>query len=223
MVLFDIDGTLMSSSDDEEKRRYESAARDLAGKAPSMVVSRFRGMVDPQICKILLAEIGLSKKKVECFLPVMLVRMGEVYRAMEKKPALNSGVEKLLRVLSKCPTHVLGVVTGNISAVATEKLAVVRIESYFSEGFYSDHYSDRKRLVEDAVEKCVTKYSLLDRKNMIVVGDTPLDVAAANAAGATSIGIASGVSSTRQLSDAGATRVFLNLEPSEELLKALGC
>jgi phosphoglycolate phosphatase-like HAD superfamily hydrolase len=224
IVLFDIDGTLISSSaaGEDERRRYLKTIRDVVGIEPSVIPSRFAGMVDPQICRILLAETGLDDEKVEYFLPKVLTRMGEIYRGMEKRPILNEGVEKLLRILTKSQNHIVGVLTGNLSAVATEKLRVTGIDSYFAEHFYADNYFDRNRLIEDAVRTCVANYKLSDRKSMMIVGDTPRDVSAANAAKATSIGIASGIFSLEQLSQAHATWVFSDLKPSKELLRALG-
>jgi len=177
--------------------------------------------VDPQICRVLLTETCLDDKKVEYFLPKLLWRMGEIYRDMEKGPMLNEGVEELLRILTKSRNHIVGVLTGNLTAVATEKLRVTGIDSYFAERFCADNYFDRNRLVEDAVRTCVTNYGLLERENVIIVGDTPRDINAANAAKATSVGIASGLFALAQLSQANPTRVFSDLRPSKELLNAL--
>jgi len=223
VVLFDIDGTLISNSaaGEDEERRYRKAIYDVVGAHPSVVASRFAGMVDPQICRVLLTETGLEDKKVEYFLPKLLWRMGEIYRDMEKGPMLNEGVEELLRILTKSRNHIVGVLTGNLSAVAAEKLRVTGINSYFSERFCADNYFDRNRLVEDAVRTCVTNYGLLERENVVIVGDTPRDISAANAAKATSVGIASGLFALAQLSQANPTRVFSDLRPSKELLNAL--
>jgi phosphoglycolate phosphatase-like HAD superfamily hydrolase len=195
--------------------------RDVVGTEPSVIPSRFAGMVDPQICKILLAETGLDDEKVEYFLPKVLARMGEIYRDMEKRPILNEGVEELLRILTKSQNHIVGVLTGNLSAVAAEKLRITGIDSYFAERFCADKYFDRNRLIEDAVRTCVANNKLSDRKNVMIVGDTPRDMSAANAARATSIGIATGIFSLEQLSHANATSVFPDLKPSKELLRAL--
>jgi len=184
--------------------------------------SSFAGMIDPQICKILLAETGLDDERVAYYLPKVLTEMRRTYREMEKELKLNEGVKELLRILSGSRSHILGVLTGNLAAVATEKLTITGIASYFVEGFYADNYLDRIPLIEDAVRKCVENYKLPDRKNVLIIGDTPRDVSAANAAKATSIAVASGVFSTAQLSQANATHVFPNLKPSRELLRAVG-
>jgi phosphoglycolate phosphatase len=225
VILFDIDGTLLSTkvTQHDEGRRYVEAIRDVTGKEPKVIPSRFAGMVDPQICKILLTELGLNKGSVDELVPKVVARMGGLYPVMNKrKKALNEGVEELLGTLSKSPIHILGVLTGNISAIGEEKLTMTGISSYFAEKFFADGYYDRNRLVEDAVTSCVANYQLSERRNVMIVGDTPRDMEAANAANSSSIGIASGVFSISQLLDAGAKSAFPNLKPTKELLDALG-
>lgn len=223
VVLFDIDGTLVSSQTSEldEKRRYVDAVREVTDKEPVVNPSRFAGMVDPQICRIILTEIGVGDAALASCLPQVLARMTVLYRKMPKQPKLNRGVKELLDLLNHSTSHVLGVLTGNISAIAKEKLTVAGIERYFKEGFYADNYDDRNRLVEDAVRACVSEYLLPNNRNVIIVGDTPLDIKAARAAYATSIGIASGVYSMEALAQAGATRTFQNLTPTNDLLSSL--
>ena len=223
VILFDIDGTLVSSqkSEFDERRRYVDAIREVTDKEPSVVPSRFAGMVDPQICRIILTEVGIDEQLIGSYLPQVIARMSQAYITMRKQVTLNRGVRELLEVLTQPPPSVLGVVTGNIAAIGREKLAAARIEHYFSEGFYADRYVDRNRLVKDAVETCVSKYKLSDTTKVVIVGDTPLDVKAANEAQATSIGIASGVYSIDELSKEGAQTVFHDLTPSNALLTSL--
>lgn len=57
---------------------------------------------------------------------------------------------------------------------------------------------------------------------VMIVGDTPRDIAAANASEATSIGIASSGFSMRQLNEAGAKQVYRNLKPTKQFLAGLG-
>jgi phosphoglycolate phosphatase-like HAD superfamily hydrolase len=178
-------------------------------------------MVDPQICKIILTELGLSDDEVDGFLPKVLGRMGEVYRKMEKKVALNTGVRELLEILALSPGHVTGVLTGNLTAVAEEKLTCTGIRAYFSEFFCADAYFDRSNLVENAVRTCMTKHELNDRKDVVIVGDTPRDMEAANASRATSVGVACGAYTMAQLSEVAPKHVYPNMEPTKELLAGL--
>jgi phosphoglycolate phosphatase-like HAD superfamily hydrolase len=179
-------------------------------------------MVDPQICRILLNELGLTNDRIDYFVPIVLVRMSQLYVGMNKTIELNIGVRALLPLLANSPRHVVGILTGNLEQIAKEKLTRAEILSYFSEFYCADIYFDRTRLVADAVDSCVKKYSLPSRKRVMIVGDTPRDIAAANASGATSIGIASSAFSLRQLDEAGAKQVYPNLKPTKRLLSGLG-
>lgn len=97
VILFDIDGTLLSSAgtESDERRRYVDTLRDVVGKEPVVESARFAGMVDPQICRILLQEVGLQNDQVDYFLPKVLLQMGEIYRKMDKNVVLNDGVRTI--------------------------------------------------------------------------------------------------------------------------------
>ena len=55
----------------------------------------------------------------------------------------------------------------------------------------------------------------------MLVGDTPLDVAAAHAGGAHAIGVATGPFSERELEEAGAETVLPDLRDAERLVAAV--
>jgi len=222
--LFDIDGTILSTpvSEEGERLRYLETIREVVGKEPYVVPSRFAGMVDPQICKILLTEVGLSEEEIDRVIPEVLARIGERYREARKKLALNTGVEPTLKILTASTGVVTGILTGNLKAVAEEKLRVTGIRSHFSVLFCGDNYFDRTGLVKDAVQTCIAKYRLKKSSDVVIVGDTPRDIEAANASQATSVGIASGIYSMNQLHAAKAAHVYASLEPTPALLTALG-
>jgi phosphoglycolate phosphatase len=223
VILFDIDGTLVlkNSTDADELERFKRAIVDEVGKAPPTRPWRYDGMVDPQICRLLLIDVGLSESVAHKHLQRVIERVGEIYVEMQKHPILNDGVGELLKILIASSNHKLGVVTGNLSVVAEEKLALTGIRSYFDETFYSNGYSERRDLVKGAVDACVTKYQLSSRNSVVVVGDTPRDVEAAKGSGAKAIAVATGHFSRDQLTSAGADAVFPDLYPRLDLLKAL--
>ena len=63
-----------------------------------------------------------------------------------------------------------------------------------------------------AIDKACRLHPEVTPAGVYVVGDTPLDISAARAAGAVSVGVASGAYSTDQLSAAGADHVMASLE-----------
>jgi phosphoglycolate phosphatase len=223
VILFDIDGTLVlkQSTDADEVERFRRAIVDEVGISPPTQPWRYDGMVDPQICRLLLIDVGLSESAADKHLPKVIERVGEIYAAMEKHPILNDGVQELLQILSLSSKHELGVVTGNLSVVAEEKLGLTGVRAYFDATFYSDRYFERRDLVREAVDACVTKYRLRGRDSVAIIGDTPRDVEAARSSGAKAIAVATGHFSESQLASAGADAVFRDLHPRTDLFKAL--
>jgi phosphoglycolate phosphatase-like HAD superfamily hydrolase len=223
VVLFDIDGTLVlkRSTETNERERFRRAVAKVAGRSPPTEPWRYDGMVDPEICRLLLIKAGLSQESVAKHLQAVIDQVGEIYLTMEKRPVLNEGVAELLRILKTSPNHKLGVLTGNLSAVAEEKLRLTGIREYFHVTFYSNGYFDRGDLVKDAVNNCVRKYGLPGSEAVTIIGDTPRDMVAANTNHAKAIGVASGSYSESELAEAGATAIFPSLTPCNELLDVL--
>jgi phosphoglycolate phosphatase len=223
VILFDIDGTLVlkQSTDADELERFRRAIVDEVGRSPPTQPWRYDGMVDPQICRLLLIDVGLSEGVADERLQRVIERVGEIYMAMRKHPILNDGVGELLKMLSVSSKHKLGVVTGNLSVVAEEKLGLTGIRAYFDETYYSDGYFERRDLVREAVDACVMKYQLRDKDSVVIIGDTPRDVEAAKSSGAKAIAVATGHFSEGELASAEADAVFHDLNPRTDLLKAL--
>ena len=223
VILFDIDGTLVlkQSTDMNERERFRRAIADETGIPPPTEPWPYDGMVDPQICRLLLMDIGLSENAVTDHLNEVIERVGRIYTAMEKRPVLNDGVGELLRILTMSSKHMLGVLTGNLSVVAEEKLRLTGIRSCFIETFYSDGYFERGDLVRDAIRTCVERYRLRGNESVTIVGDTPRDMQAAKSNGAKGVAVATGFFSESELAAAGADAVFRSLIPSERLLNVL--
>jgi len=223
VVLFDIDGTLVKkrSTEANERERFRRAVSDVVGKTPATEPWRYDGMVDPEICRLLLIELGLRPHEVSQHLDKVIARVEDIYLTMDKEPVLNEGVDELLPILSSSSHSRLGVLTGNLSVVGEEKLHLTGIREYFQEAFYSNGYSDRGELVRDAVRTCVRKYQLCDSRAVTIVGDTPRDIEAAKANNAMAVGVATGFYLPGELERAGASAVFQSLKPSNELLRAL--
>ena len=125
------------------------------------------------------------------------------------------GVEELL--LSLCRNgFLLGITPAAVEAAAHIKLARAGLNRFFSFGGYGSDSADRGELTRKAIDRAgVILGSPLDPPRVLVLGDTPKDVAAAHSANAIAVGVASGHYGEVELREAGADYVLGSL--TEEL------
>jgi phosphoglycolate phosphatase-like HAD superfamily hydrolase len=106
----------------------------------------------------------------------------------------------------------LGLLTGNFEAGARIKLEYFDLWRYFRCGAFGDDAADRNALVPFAVSRArECGVPDLSPRDILVVGDTPHDIACAHASGATPVAVATGMFTTEQLRDSGADIVFRDL------------
>jgi phosphoglycolate phosphatase len=120
------------------------------------------------------------------------------------------------------------VLTGNIRAVAEAKLAALGLGDPLDLciGAYGDDHEDRAELVHVARRRASAMHERSGPDGFkgpatIVVGDTPLDVAAALATGARAVGVATGPFSAAELREAGADVVLPDLSDTRLVLEAV--
>jgi phosphoglycolate phosphatase-like HAD superfamily hydrolase len=119
------------------------------------------------------------------------------------------------------------VVTGNIRLLAEVKLAALGLRNGLDLciGAYGDDHEDRIELVQVARRRAAAVHGrapdAFAGTSTVVIGDTPLDVAAALAAGARAVGVATGPHPAADLRDAGAHAVLPDLTDTDAVLKAL--
>ena len=104
--------------------------------------------------------------------------------------------------------------TGNIEANAATKLGAFGLDRWLDLeiGGYGSDGGVRSELVQVALDRAREKRGLdLTPADVVLVGDTPLDVAAGHAAGARVVAVASGCSGEGELRDAGAESVLSDL------------
>ena len=133
------------------------------------------------------------------------------------------GVRNLLNALAGHPDVFLALLTGNYEAAARAKLEHFDLWRYFACGAFGDDAPDRNGLLRRAlarVSECGGP--TVAAQNVVVIGDTPLDVACAAAGGARSIAVATGRHTASELRAAGADMVFEDLSDLNAVLRALG-
>src|SRR4051812_4924554 len=122
------------------------------------------------------------------------------------------GVPERLRQLSR-DGHLLGLITGNGDGAAHVKLARGDLNRWFTFGAYAAAGAERADIVREAVARGEAMFGEdVPNTEIFVIGDTPLDIDAAHAAGCTAIAVATGHYDEAALSAAGADHVLATLE-----------
>lgn len=212
-VLFDVDGCLISTGGAGTKA-WRHAFERLHGIPADIGQFTEAGMTDPDVGRQTFARVlgrDPTEREMARLLGAYLERLGEEveqsagYRVMP-------GVEVLLPRLIE-GGMLLGIVSGALEAAAHIKLERARLNRFFSFGGYGSDSADRAELTRLAIERCGRLHGhALNPARMLVVGDTPRDAEAGRAAGAVTVGVATGKYTVQQLEAAGADFVLPTLE-----------
>jgi phosphoglycolate phosphatase-like HAD superfamily hydrolase len=114
--------------------------------------------------------------------------------------------------------------TGNVRPIAEAKLAAFGLDGYLDLGVgaYGEEHEVRAELVGLARSRASAAYGReFGGPATVLVGDTPLDVAAAAGTGARSVAVATGGSTVAELAAAGADAVLPDLTDTAAVLTAL--
>lgn len=224
LVLFDVDGTLLSASG-AGRRAMHRAFLDVYGTAGPIDGYDFHGKTDPQIVRDLLAAAGLAS-------PAIAAREGQFFsRYLEhleaelgdgQRVTLYPGVAAVVEALAASERCVVGLLTGNIEGGAQLKLRSTGLWSRFRLGAYGSDDPDRTRLPAVAARRAE---ALVGRsfsgRDVVVVGDTPLDVGCARAFGAACVAVATGRHSVVELAACQPDHVFADLSETERVVAAV--
>ena len=132
------------------------------------------------------------------------------------------GIRELLDVLQRRDDVCLGLLTGNFEEAARIKLGHFGLWDYFRCGAFGDDAADRNALVPFAVDRArACGVGSVDYGDVVVIGDTPHDVACANAVGALPVAVATGNYDIAALRDTGAPIVLDDLSDTDGFLRMI--
>ncbi len=216
LVLFDIDGTILSSG--SFTKCLVKVVVDKLGSSVNTAPLSDRAKTGSTMKSVLISilnEEGIPEDKQEGLVEEMLSSATMEYKSWLSKFPLKllDGVAELIELLSSREDVMLGIVTNNIKEMMLLKLDNVKLLEVFSRYglmFPGDNIpGDKASLLELVVESAVKNFSpRLDRKNIFYIGDQVSDMLGAKAAGAVAVGIATGKSTFEELEAAGASAVF---------------
>jgi phosphoglycolate phosphatase len=138
-------------------------------------------------------------------------------------PRVYEGVEALLDALEARDDVTLGLLTGNIEAGARIKLAAVGIdfERFEVNAFGSDHEL-RPELPAVAQRRAHAHLGYpLPGSSVVVIGDTPADIACGRGIGARAIAVATGRFGVDELARHAPAAVFESLADTDAVLDAI--
>jgi phosphoglycolate phosphatase len=201
LYLFDIDGTLLLSGG-AGSRALDQVFEQLHGIRGAMDQVRPGGKTDPMIIEeIFTAHLARHPtaaeidQVIELYLPLLRAEL-----AASGRFRLMPAVLETLDYLAGAAGVVLGLATGNVRAAAQAKLERAGLWPRFALGGYGCDHRDRDRLVARAIDRAAARAgAAIDPRQVIVVGDTPFDIAAARACGAIAIAVATGTASRAEL------------------------
>jgi phosphoglycolate phosphatase-like HAD superfamily hydrolase len=158
---------------------------------------------------------------VERFFAALTEQAEQDLPALPRLGRALAGAAEILTDLAGRDDVVQSLVTGNLPVLANYKLAAFDLHHHidFDIGGYGSLSEHRHDLVAAAITQASTKHSDFD--SVVVVGDTPHDVAAGLHHGTTTVGVATGRFTAEELADSGAHVTLPDLADTPAVVRAL--
>lgn len=218
-VLFDIDGTLISTGGASD-RAWKRAFKELHDVDVDVPAVTGKGVPDPQVGRVVFEQaIGRVPTEEEAE-ALMRRRLDYLPEEVQNSPGyvVKDGVVELMERLIG-DGMMLGLATGNVVEAAHVKLSRGNLNRFFCFGGFGSDSPDRVELTKKALERgdFVSGHTL-DRDRCFSCGDTPRDVEAAHGAGIRVVGVATGEYTAEDLIEAGADAAIHSLVEGLPLL-----
>ena len=224
LILFDIDGTLVSTGfagGDAMGRAFE----EIHGVADAFAGIEMSGKTDPAILREAWESAGIdpAERDLQAFHDGYVRHLQDTLKESDRPRHLKPGLPGLLDAIATSEDVVLGLLTGNFVTGAHLKLESFGILHYFRIGAYGSDNEDRKALVQVAQlrarQYCVT---YIAPERTFVIGDTPRDVDCARAHGVRAVAVATGNYSLQALQAHQPDHCFADLSDQQAVLECLG-
>jgi phosphoglycolate phosphatase-like HAD superfamily hydrolase len=227
-VLWDIDGTLVSAGRIGEEL-YDEAFRVVFGRDPDEPIARtisMGGRTDHDITLELLARHGMEDghSHLPAFSSALVDVLAAKIDVLRERGRALPGAKAALEAMGEEPGVVQSLLTGNIEPNAAVKLAAFGLDGHvdLEVGGYGSDDHRRPFLVDVARRKAKAKYGRdFGPSDTVLVGDTPLDIAAGREGGARVVAVATGAYTREQLTEAGADAVLDDLTGTRHALDVI--
>lgn len=221
LVLFDIDKTLIVGSRFHYNALKKALIQVYGVKNPKSLTN-MQGMTDLKIICTTLQNENIPVNTIKSGLDECMTTMYENFKDALEISDLKvlKGVRPLLQDIQEHDIP-MGLVTGNMEAIAWLKLDEVDLKQYFLFGGFGDRVLKRSGLVEKALEVSNKLVGAIDRKNVYLVGDTPRDILGGRKAEVNTLGVATGDFTEQELLIAGASHVLKDLTDKDKIISII--
>jgi len=231
LVLFDIDGTLLTTTRGAWENPFKDAMEGVfkdEGEPKLVDTAQYRpgGKTDTQIIYEILTQNDVPESRIEALLPKIrsryLAHLKEIVEARPDYVTLKPGVRELLTQLQPHPETLLGLLTGNFEEGARIKLGAHGLNHYFAFGAFGENARQRSELPQRALDTAERHSGhKFAKKEIVIIGDTPNDIHCGKHLHVRVIAVATGPFTVEQLSAEKPDFVFPNLADAEKVLKAI--
>lgn len=213
LVLFDIDGTLIHT--DGAGIRAFGKAFEMQFKIPNGTHGmKFSGRTDTSLARELFHkhEIETSKRNFQLFFDCYLDWLAHLLT--EVRGDIYPGVWRFIYDLQSLPNPpLLGLLTGNLRLGAELKLRHFNVWDFFQFGAFADDHEDRNQIALAAHQRGSRLLGQsLRGEEVLVIGDTPLDIECGRAIGAKVLAVATGGTTLAELQTHRPTWAVADLE-----------
>jgi phosphoglycolate phosphatase-like HAD superfamily hydrolase len=193
LVLFDIDGTLIRTGG-AGVRAFAKVFDTEFGIREGFERLKFAGRTDLSLVREFLDyhNIPCTRANLDRFFELYAFWLDHILA--QSKTEVCAGIPEALHTLKNLPQPpLLGLLTGNVRLGAEIKLRHFGLWDSFQTGAFADDHEDRDCIAAIARERgCRILQTELRPEQVLVVGDTPLDIRCARAIGAKVLAVATG-------------------------------
>jgi phosphoglycolate phosphatase-like HAD superfamily hydrolase len=221
LILFDIDGTLLTSGGAGETALKSGFQREF-GLGEDLTSISIAGRTDSGIARQVLQKHGLevSPANIERFFSCYLAELA--VQLPLRSGRVLPGIVELLAALRERSDISLGLLTGNLERGAQLKLQHYGLGGIFPFGAFADDHHDRNALGPVALSRAAEFHGFpFSAQRVWVIGDTEHDIGCARAFGARAMGVATGNFSVEFLSQHRPDALFSDLGDVASVLRAL--
>jgi phosphoglycolate phosphatase-like HAD superfamily hydrolase len=218
LLLFDIDGTLLTSSG-FAKTAFEKALLRNFGTAGDINGFSWSGKLDPIIMRELMRGAGIPEDTITASLPKTLADYEAILDATlpAEKVVIRPGVVEILKEIKTYEDLLCSLCTGNTPGGARIKLTRGNLYHYFSTGAFGTDGAARSELPPIGLRRAQRWWGLaVDASKVFVIGDSPEDVKCAQASHYHSVAIASGWHPMEELASHKPELLLEDLEKGRE-------